>query len=128
MEENIYKKIDLENDQTLVICDMSRKIGADAYVVRVKAKMDIEIKPELFTGPGFSKEEMTEIQLDDILSVLGDRIRYEYAVERNFIMADEKDAVFDKLVSTFMENLGQYVSKPQFPGKLVLKEYKDRTE
>ena len=41
-------------------------------------------------------------------------------------MNDQKDDVFETLVNTFMDNLGQYVAKSVFPGKFILKEYKDR--
>ena len=43
MEENIFKKIELENNQTLVLLDMSRKISEDAYVVRMQANIEIKI-------------------------------------------------------------------------------------
>jgi len=117
----IYKRIELENKHTLVIEDCSRKIGADAYVVIMKANMEIKIKKELF-----SCDTMSDYKYEDILAILGDIVTYEYKVERNFIMAKEKDEVFETLVKTFLENLGQYVANPQFPGKFVVKEYKDR--
>ncbi len=117
----IYKKIKLENDQTLAIFDLSRKIGADAFVVLMKASMEIKIEKGLFADDIFSG-----VQFEDILEVLGERVTWEHRVERNFIMDKEKDEVFDALLKTFLDNLGQYVASPKFPGKFILKEYKDR--
>ena len=117
----IYKKIELDNNQTLVISDLSRKIGADAYVVVMKADIEIRIKKELF-----SFNPLSDLKFKDILAVLGDKVSYEYKVERNFIMDKEKDEVFETLVKTFLDNLGQYVANPKFPGKFVLKKYKDK--
>ncbi len=117
----IYKKIELENKQTLVISDMSRKISADAYVVIMKATMEITIEKQLF-----SRDTISDFKFEDIIAALGDTATYEYRIERNFIMADGKDEVFETLVKTFLDNLGQYVAKPTFPGKFVLKEYKDQ--
>lgn len=121
MENMIYRKIELENNQTLVISDLSRKITPDAYVVIMKANIEIEIEKELF-----SDDPPSDFKFQDILVKLGDRVVYEYKIERNFIMDNEKDKVFEALVKTFLDNLGQYVAKPNFPGKFILKEYKDR--
>lgn len=117
----IYKKIELENNQTLVISDLSRKISPDAHVVTMKASMEIKIQRQLF-----SKDLVSDFKFQDILAKLGEKVMYEYKIERNFIMNDQKEKVFETLVNTFMDNLGQYVAKPVFPGKFILKEYKDR--
>jgi len=117
----IYKRIELENNQTLVISDMSRKISVDAYVVIMKVTMGIKIEKKLF-----SDNTISDFKFNDMIATLGDTATYEYKIERNFIMADEKEKVFETLVKTFLDNLGQYVAKPTFPGKFVLKEYKDQ--
>ncbi|RLC23769.1 MAG: hypothetical protein DRH93_06400 [Deltaproteobacteria bacterium] len=121
MENMIYKRIELENNQTLVISDMSRKISVDAYVVIMKVTMGIKIEKKLF-----SDNTISDFKFNDMIATLGDTSTYEYKIERNFIMADEKEKVFETLVKTFLDNLGQYVAKPTFPGKFVLKEYKDQ--
>ncbi len=119
--DKIVKKIALENKQTLVISDLSRKIGEDAYVVIMKANMEIKVEPELFLNVPVS-----EFKFEDILATLGDKVIYDYRLERNFIMADDKETVFHSLVENFLENTGKYVGKSSFAPKLVLKEYKDR--
>ncbi len=121
MEKMIYKKIELENNQTLVLLDLSRKITPDAYVVIMKANIEIEIEKELFFD-----DLLSDFKFQDILAKLGDKVVYEYKIERNFIMAKDKERVFEALVKTFLDNLGQYVAKPKFPGKFILKKYKDR--
>ncbi|WP_413911001.1 hypothetical protein [Desulfobacula sp.] len=121
MEKMIYRKIELENNQTLVISDLSRKITLDAYVVIMKADIEIKIEKELF-----SDNLLSDFKFQDILAKLGDKVVYEYKIERNFIMDKKKGKVFEALVKTFLDNLGQYVAKPNFPGKFILKEYKDR--
>lgn len=121
METMTAKKIELENNQTLVVSDLSRKIGADAYVVIMQARMDIKIEKNLFVETGLS-----EFKFEDIRATLGDTVEYEYKIERNFIMAKDKDIIFEGLVQTFLDNLGQYVANPKFPEKFVLKEYRDR--
>lgn len=123
MADTPYKKIELDNRQTLEIHDRSRKIGADAWVVIMDARMKICIEKALFeTMP------VSDAKLADILDTLGDHIVYQYKVERNMIMDHERADLFEKLTRSFLENTGQYVCKPQFPEKLVLKEYKERIE
>ncbi|NOX32763.1 MAG: hypothetical protein GXP56_03355 [Deltaproteobacteria bacterium] len=121
MENTIYKKIELENNKTLVISDLSRKIGEDAWVVIMKANIEISIEKELF-----SDESLPDFKFQDILAVLGDKVTYEYKTQRNFIMDKEKDDVFEALVKFFLDNLVKYLATPKFPGKFVLREYKDK--
>ncbi|SDT87581.1 hypothetical protein [Desulfobacula phenolica] len=123
VKEKIVREIELENNQTLVISDWSRKVSEDAYVVIMKANMDIKIKKDLF-----SDEPLSEFKFEDILATLGGNAMYEYRVERNFIMDHEKDDVFDALVKTFLDNLGKYVANSKFPGKFILKAYKDKNK
>ena len=121
MENTTAKKIELENNQTLVISDLSRKISENAYVVIMKATMEIKIEKQLFFN-----DTISEFKFEDIIATLGGAATYEYKIERNFIMAEAKDEVFETLVKTFLDNLGHYIAKPKFPGKFVLKEYKDK--
>ena len=122
-KDTLYKEIELENSQVLVIHDLSRKISADAWVVIMDARMEIRINKGLFV-----LEPVSEGKLADILDLLGDHIVYQYKVERNMIMDPDRETVFTNLVDTFLKNTGQYVCKPQFPEKLVIKEYNERIE
>lgn len=121
MEQRIIKHIELENGHTLVISDLSRKISEDAWIVVMKAGMEINIKKELF-----SDNPLSDFKFQDILGVLGEKVIYEYKIERNFIMDQDKNSIFENIVKTYIQNMVQYVAKKGFPGKFVLKEYKNR--
>ncbi len=123
MNSSVFKTIELENGLTLEIRDESRKIGVDAYVVIMGARMEIRVKKDLFVA-----QEVSDSKFTDILAILGDDILYEYKSERNMIMAKEKDAVFESQVGTFVKNMVPYISKPIFPEKMILKEYRERVE
>ncbi len=123
MESTVVKEVQLENNQTLIISDLSRKISEDAFVVKMEASIEININEDLF-----KPEPVSEFKYADVKSILGDKVTYKYLIERNFIRDTEKDQVFESLESTFMDNLGQYVSKETFPRKFVLKMYKDKTK
>jgi hypothetical protein len=119
----IVKTIELENGLTLEICDESRKIAADAYVVIMGVRMNVQIQKHRFVAQPVSDEKIA-----DILAILGDDILYEYKSERNMIMAKEKEMVFENQVDTFVKNMVPYISKPIFPEKMILKEYRQRLE
>jgi len=121
MEEKIVKTIPLANDLTLELIDLSKKISQDAFIVKMTARLVIPVTSSLFPG-----ETLPPNSLENIISKLGPTVTFEHKKERNFIMAPDKDKVFGHLVDTFMETLLPYISKPSFPGKYILKEYKDR--
>lgn len=121
MTDTILAETRLENGQTLVLFDQSRKISADAWVVIMRASMEIKITPDLF-----KQEPLAGITYEQIRETLGEKVIYEYRLERNFIMENEKDTVLEALKDTFMKNMGQYISNPRFAPKLVLKEFKKR--
>ncbi len=79
------------------------------------------MEPELFDN-----QSLPGLTIDDIRGALGEKVIYEYRLERNFILNHEKDGILNDLVDTFMKNMGRYISHPQFAPKLVLKQYKDR--
>ncbi|MCA1786461.1 MAG: hypothetical protein LC657_10835 [Desulfobacteraceae bacterium] len=117
----IIKKITLETGQTLVLSDFSRKISEDGHVVIMQAAMEIKVEPGLF-----QHEHLSDATFEKIRETLGEKVIYEYRLERNFIMSQEKDTVLASLVDTFMNNMGRYITNPGFAPKVVLKEYKTR--
>jgi hypothetical protein len=123
MNDKIFKTIKLENNQTLEIHDESRKIGEDAYVVIMGARMEVQVQKDLFVA-----QEISDTRFADILEIIGDHLLYEYKSERNMIMSRDKESVFEKLVETFLNNMVPYISKPIFLEKMILKEYRERIE
>jgi hypothetical protein len=120
MEAVLDRKIELDNRLTLVVSDLSRAISADACIVIMKASIDIKIEKELFIDT-----QLSEFKYNDILATLGDSVTWAYKIERNFIMNPEKEVVFEALVKTFLDNMGPYVARFNFPEKFILKAYAD---
>jgi len=123
IEEKIVKTIPLANDLTLEVLDVSKKISEDAFQVNMTARVIIPVIASLFPA-----ETLTKTSLEEILSKVGPTATFEHQKGRNFIMAPDKDKVFDHLVDTFMETLLPYVSKPYFPGKYILKVYQEKAK
>ena len=124
MDKNITQKvverISLENGQTLFIKDLSRRIGADAFQVVMEATVEIAVKPDLF-----SPQTLGDVTFEVVHKKVGDCVTFKHRAERNFIMADERKAVFEKFVDTFRINIVPYLSKPVFPAKFVMKTFRD---
>ncbi len=120
MEEKIVKSMKLDNNQTLNILDLSRKIGEDAYQVLFSATMTVTVEESLF-----SKEDLKGRLFSDIKKSVGETVTFQYKTERNFIMDSEKNSVFKELADTFSKTILVYLSKEQFPRKLILKKYED---
>jgi hypothetical protein len=118
----VIKEVALETGQTLVLSDFSRKISEDGHVVIMQATMEIQVEPGLF-----KHEKLSDVTFEQIRKTLGEKVIYEYRLERNFIMDHEKDTVLASLVDTFMNNMGQYITNPGFAPKVVLKEYRNKT-
>ena len=121
MEEKTVQSIPLANDLTLELLDLTRDISVDACQVTMVARLVIPVKTSLF-----SEGTLKEISLEKIVNKVGKTTIFEHRKERNFIMNEDKDKVFDHLVDTFMETLMPYVSKPFFPEKYILKCYRDK--
>ncbi|MFO7748794.1 MAG: hypothetical protein R6V54_01740 [Desulfobacteraceae bacterium] len=120
MEEELVKKETLGNGEILEIFDCSRKISEDAFLVKMKARITVPVREELFSREGAAWGSFQEI-----VNKVGPSVAFEYTGERNFIMNPDRETVFQALVDTFFENMVPYLSKPGFPEKLVLKRYKE---
>ncbi|MBW1759755.1 MAG: hypothetical protein JRI88_05495 [Deltaproteobacteria bacterium] len=120
MKETLVKTIDLENNRKLTIYDVSRKVGADTWLVTMIARVEILINELLF-----NKEDRSSIDLDKIRKALGEKVCFELKIDRNFINEAKKDKVFNGLCDVFLANTLSYLSHPDFPKKFVLKKFKE---
>jgi hypothetical protein len=56
---------------------------------------------------------------------MGETVRFQEKRERQYIDEREKDAVFLDMMDSFVKTTLSYLSHPDFPGKYVLKEFKE---
>lgn len=105
--ETLVKKIPLANGQTLHILDASRKVAGDRWQVTLLARMRIPVE-----NPG-------------IRTALGEAVTFEVKKQRHFIDEQERQAVFDALLSAFETISLPYLSRPDFPRRYVEKEFRN---
>jgi len=119
LEEKLIDKIGLKNGLTLILLDASRPVAGDRWQVSFIACAEVDVKAQYFTSL-----QVTENQIKDIRSVVGNKVLYRYEKNRNFIAAVQKDEILNGLKDRFLETNLEYLSDPDFPGKLILSRYK----
>jgi hypothetical protein len=119
MEEKLVETVLLENNLTLNFYDASKKIAEGRYYVALIIRMDVYVKPEIFTDNGADAATY-----DEIVGAVGDMIVFEKKRERNFISATDKDAVFKEMCDSVLTHTSLYYSRENFPKKFILSEYK----
>jgi hypothetical protein len=118
MEERLVDKIKLENGLTLEVYDRSRLVAEELWVVSFVARIDVEVRPE------HCENLQTEgLAFEDIRAVAGEKVSYCNEKTRNYIAETEKDDVFRGLKEGFLVANLDYLSSPDFPRKLILRQY-----
>ena len=118
MEERLVDRIKLENGLTLEVYDRSRVVAEDLWVVSFVARIDVEVRPE-----HCENLQTKGLAFEDIRAAEGEKVSYCNETTRNYIAETEKDAVFRGLKEGFLVANLDYLSSPDFPRKLVLRQY-----
>jgi hypothetical protein len=120
VNEKLIRSIDLKNGLRLEVLDSSRNIAGDRWQVVLTTRIKIPVD-KLSNGDDIE----TAVNMDDIISTLGESVQFEQKRERNFIDAKEKDEVLNNLIESFSASTLDYVSNPDFPKRYLLRQYKD---
>ena len=119
MTKNCVKSIELENGLTLTIEDTSRRISADAFVIRALLSIDFPLTQEDAASVGLS--------LADLTRTLGsERGRFEKLLERNFIKDEKKEAVFEEVTASYLGTNLTYLSHPEFKKGVIRRGLMDK--
>jgi len=118
MEATLIKKIELENGLTLEFIDVSRKVAGDRYLVALKTRVSVPVAARWFTD-----DEPAVPDLADIVAKVGSTVEFEQTKERVFVDEREKPAVLESIMNVAEDFGKRYIGHPEFPKKLILKEY-----
>ena len=118
MDEKLVDKIKLENGLTLEVYDRSRLVAEDLWVVSFVARIDVEVRPE-----HCESLQTQGLAFEDIRAAAGEKVSYCNEKTRNYIAETEKDEVFRELKERFLSANLDYLSSPDFPRKLILRQY-----
>ena len=115
MGNNLTDTIELGNGLILEILDSSKQIAGDRWFVSIVARVETDVRPELFEG-----EAISESQIKGIQALAGEKVSYQYKIQRNFVDETEKESVLNALKEQFLDTNLKYLSSPDFPKKLML--------
>jgi hypothetical protein len=119
MEEKLVETVALDNGLTLEICDRSRRVAGDRWLVFFVARINVPVQP------GFFDEASAGISLHVVRNSVGGHACYVREKKSNFVDENERDKEFEKLKNDFLETNLAYLSNPGFPGKMILRAYNE---
>jgi len=119
MEQSLMKRMELGNGLKLDFYDISRKLAGDRWYVGMIARIDVPLSELLLTSQQFSNYSVEEIR-----NALGETVRFQEKRERHYIDEQEKDALLQIIMDSFIKTTLNYFSHPDFSEKYVLKEFK----
>jgi hypothetical protein len=120
MNEKLIKTIVLGNGLILEIYDQSRKVAGDRWLVKIVSKIDIPIDYLIRNARGRSQ---LDLNIDELRKFFNACVRFEQKKERNFISEEEKDIVFNDLLTSYLKSTQAYLSHPDFPTRYATREY-----
>lgn len=115
--EQLIKSIPLETGQTVNIYDASKNIAGDRWQINIVARMAISVG-EICTQSSDALPPVSEVR-----QALGETVEFEIKKQRNFIDAAEKKQIINDIINTFITESVPYLSHPDFPRRLILKQY-----
>ncbi len=109
--------IRLANGLDMEVWDATRAIAADTVRVELIIRVGVDVKPAYFQSPD---------QYDACLKALGPTVVFEQRKERSFVPLALGYNVFRELFEEFKTNSFEYLSRPNFPSRLVLSRFAER--
>ena len=119
-EGKLFEKIRLKNELDLQMFYRTRPVAGDRYQVTYEVRIDVVITPEYFTD-----RLLSDLNFQDVRSLLGDKTTFHYQKDRNFISGKDKTSILEKMRSDFLDTNFVYLSSRDFPYKLIKKNYRD---
>ena len=117
MTEKLIEELDLANGLTISFYDCSRKIAGDRWYVKLVARIPISVDENAFVKAGAEPDLFKEF-----LDATEGMVTFELQKERNFIDEQEKDQVFNEILSNIKEHALNYLSHKEFAPKFLKKE------
>ncbi|MBU4264123.1 MAG: hypothetical protein KKC76_19905 [Proteobacteria bacterium] len=115
----IPESIMLANSIKVTFYDLSKKIAADRWLIKVKCEVALPVQDEQFDAIA-DAELASAMKQDCANTVIHNLFR-----ERNFIDEKDKDGVLQELFNQLDENVRTYMGRELFPRKLFEKKVEE---
>lgn len=113
--EKVITECELVDGVRAIVSDASRHYFGGYYHVRLQISAEVPLRKNWFD---------TEPEYEDAVRRLGETVRFNRTLEKMAVPADEVDAVRSSLLDSFESNVLTYMSRPDFPVRFALSEYK----
>lgn len=113
----------LPNGVVVRFFDESRRVAGDRWQVKVRYDAVVSVSEKFWGLVGEEPESIKEIR-----ATLGAEIVLTKVNERNFISAEEKEALVTEIVSNARKNIFGYLSDPGFPERYFKRCFKEAQE
>jgi hypothetical protein len=119
-DSTLLEKITLDNGLQLRLYDTSRQIAADRWFLCLSARIDIPVDALHLEYLGEDSVSLAEVR-----TIVGDMVVYEKRLERNFVSEIDRQSILSEFRRTLLEISLPYLSRAVFPGRFILKTYRD---
>ena len=109
----------LNNGLSAKITDHSRQVAGDRWYINLVCTVTLPVDKELFKN----KAEDDPGLFARITDHIGEEIRKDFVLERNFVDDSEKDDVVDDLFARLKDNIKTYLAVEKFPARLFDESY-----
>ena len=112
----LLEQIELDNGLTLKIFNLSRAIATNTVKVELSMQIKINLEKSYFENA---------CDYDQVKNIFGEELTYDHKAERIIVPKENEDAVREELISTFKNNLLNYLAAANFSQKLALAMLRD---
>ena len=120
MTETLLETHPLANGTTLRLYDVSRRQGADRWIVVLEARLEIPV-----THAVLAPDPMNAVSLETLRQVLGSPVVYISRKERVFVDGDDKNRLLQAFRDDYHKTALPYLAHPAFPARYILKQYQE---
>lgn len=118
---NIVGKHSLDNGLELIFRDRSKQIADDLWFVSIAVQVTIPVEKKWFES-----HTMQDIDFEHMRRELGVEVIFKQKKERNFVIADQKDAVIEEICEATLKITKDYIGSRNFPAKFILKQFSEK--
>ena len=111
--EQLRREDVLENGLNVAFVDVSNRYYGDYHRVRIEVRCFLPLRPELFAGPA---------ELDRARHLWGETLSWARPLEKMGVCGAAVETTAADLVEAFVASAYPYLSRPEFPVRLLARE------
>ncbi len=115
-KESLIRRQTLANGLNLEFHDVSRPMAGDRWQVILEVRLPVPV------ATASLPPDLVD-RAPEVLNALGPEIVFSQQDVRHFIDVRKVPAILEAMQARFLEGLGAYVSRPDFPGRFIRRKF-----